>query len=97
MPEFEPHILRAAARRAAHDPTFRALLLADPHAAMAELTGAPVSRELRIEVLQHEGSDVVVVIPPPEELAVEELDFVSGGTGGENVLCGPGGQTPTTS
>ena len=92
MPAFEPHILKAAAVRAAHDSGFRALLLADPHAAMAELTGLPVSRELRIEVLQHDDSDVVVVIPPPEELAVEELDLVSGGgSPGENYLCAPGG------
>lgn len=96
MPDFEPHILKAAATRAAHDPTFRALLLADPHAAMAELTGNAVSRELRIEVLQHDGSDVVVVIPPPEELAVEELDYVTGGGAGENYLCAPGSTGSTT-
>ena len=91
MPTFESHVLRAAATRATHDLTFRALLLADPHAAMAELTGTPVSRALRIEVLQHDDSDAVVVIPPAEVLSVEELDTVSGGGGGENVLCGPGG------
>jgi hypothetical protein len=65
--------------RADSDAAFRALLLADPSAAMAELIGMPVPEAVRITVHEESPTDIHLVIPAASALSDQDLDLVSGG------------------
>ena len=65
--------------RADSDAAFRALLLADPSAAMAELIGMPVPDAVRITVHEESPTDIHLVIPAANDLTEQDLELVSGG------------------
>lgn len=71
--------LRSEADR---DPAFRQRLLADPHAAIEEKTGASISRDVEIRVDDAgDGTLRLELADPPAALRVtdEELEAVAGG------------------
>ncbi|NBN65087.1 NHLP leader peptide family RiPP precursor [Pannonibacter tanglangensis] len=73
-------------RRAAEDAEFRALLLADPHAALGQLLGTDPVPSLKIRVVEEVAGEVVLVLPrqiAQDELPDELLDFAAGGNARE--------------
>ena len=69
----------AVSERASRDPEFRARLLSDPSAAMAELLGMPVPDVVRITVHEESPTDIHLVIPAANELSSQDLELVAGG------------------
>ena len=72
-------ILAAVRERAESDAAFRALLLADPAAAMSDLLGMPVPDGVLISVHEESPTDIHLVIPTVSALSDEDLDLVAGG------------------
>ncbi|MFG1188448.1 NHLP leader peptide family RiPP precursor [Xanthobacter flavus] len=72
--------------RAASDPDFRARLLQDATATLAEL-GIVLPPEVTVKVVENTPSVVHLVLPAlaTEELTEGQLDQVAGGTSGENL------------
>jgi hypothetical protein len=51
--------------RSAVDPEYRRWLLADPHAAIAEVTGVTILSSVRIQVIEQPADvDSLIVLPP---------------------------------
>lgn len=69
------------AARAMEDEDFRAKLLADPKAAVAEATGLEFPAEVNIVVHEETADTLHMVIPPaiPDELTDDQLEAVAGG------------------
>jgi hypothetical protein len=66
--------------RAWADEGFRERLRADPHAAVAEVTGVAVPESIEIEVLEETPEKGYLVIPLNRvEISDEELDVAGGG------------------
>lgn len=81
-------------QRAARDTEFRALALKDPALAVKELTGTEVPEGITINVLESQGADLTIVLPPlkadADELDESELEMVTGGTSfSAFILYGP--------
>jgi hypothetical protein len=70
--------------RSATDPGFRAKLVNDPRAALAEFTGREVASTLNVRFIENQGGYPTVVLPDSLEsetpLSVEELESVAGGS-----------------
>ncbi|MBO9541323.1 NHLP leader peptide family natural product precursor [bacterium] len=86
-------------QRAARDTEFRALALKDPGLAVKELTGAEVPEGFTINVLESQGADMTIVLPPlkadADELDESELELVTGGTSfSAFILYGPNDAPP---
>jgi hypothetical protein len=67
---------------AERDPAFRQRLLADPHAAIEEKTGASLSRDVEIRAYEAGDGSVRLELPDPPQAARvtdEELEAVAGG------------------
>ncbi|NBN65089.1 NHLP leader peptide family natural product precursor [Microvirga tunisiensis] len=76
------HIEAALIARATEDERFRALLKADPHAALKELMGTDPIPSLTIRVVEEQPGEVTLVLPrqiAEDELPDELLDLASGG------------------
>lgn len=76
------HIEAAVLKRAGEDPQFRALLLANPHAALKDLLGNDPIPSLTIRVVEEAAGEAVLVLPrqiAEDELPDELLDFAAGG------------------
>jgi hypothetical protein len=76
------HIEAAVIQRATDDPQFRALLLANPHAALKDLLGNDPIPSLTIRVVEEAAGEAVLVLPrqiAEDELPDELLDFAAGG------------------
>ena len=69
----------SVSERADSDSGFRAQLLADPSAAMAELLGMPVPDSVHITVHEESPTDVHLVIPAVIDLSDQDLELVAGG------------------
>jgi hypothetical protein len=71
------------ARRAARDPEFRAALLANPRAAMAQVMDGPLPESLSIQVVEEAPDTLHLVLPPAPaagpQLSDRELAQVAGG------------------
>jgi hypothetical protein len=65
----------------AEDPSFRERLLAAPHSALTELTGAQIPEFITVTVHEESLTDVHLVLPPllGDEIAEEDLEMVAGG------------------
>ena len=72
-------ILAVVRERAESDAAFRALLLADPAAAMSDVLGMPVPDTVLISVHEESPTDIHLVIPTVSTLSDEDLDLVAGG------------------
>ena len=72
-------ILAAVRERAESDAAFRALLLADPAAAMSDVLGMPVPDAVIITVHEESPTDIHLVIPAVSTLSEADLDLVAGG------------------
>jgi hypothetical protein len=72
-------------RRATQDSQFRALALADPPAAIAQINSTPLPVGFRVQIVARDGADMTVVVPdmmPADgELSDAELEQVAGGGG----------------
>jgi hypothetical protein len=70
--------------RASRDEEFRKLVLADPYAAIKEVTGLEVPREFKLQVVDGSGYHATVVLPEArgaeDELTDTDLEMVSGGS-----------------
>jgi hypothetical protein len=75
---------KALVAKAMAEDDFRALLKADPHAALTKLLGREVPLpNLKINVIEEQPGEVSIVLPAPlvrDELPDELLDLASGGT-----------------
>jgi hypothetical protein len=75
--------LHAVLARSATDPGFRARLLADPRAAVAEFTGREVSESFNVVFVEN-TVDATIVLPDPVDAAAElseaDLEAVAGGS-----------------
>jgi hypothetical protein len=75
---------KAVIAKAMEEDDFRALLKADPHAALAKLLGQEVPLPtLKINVVEEQAGEVTIVLPAPlvrDELPDELLDLASGGS-----------------
>lgn len=65
--------------RIAADPAFRAELQANPHAALAALTGMNIPDSVRITVHEESPADIHLVIAADSALNDSDLELVSGG------------------
>ena len=65
--------------KAQADPEFRSRLVADPKAAIEEVTGSELPEAIRIEVHEDSATSLHLVLPPSGELTDEELASVSAG------------------
>jgi hypothetical protein len=80
MKQFDRDEISATVRdRAESDAAFRAQLLADPSAAMAELIGMPVPQGVRITVHEESPADIHLVIAAESALNDSDLELVAGG------------------
>ena len=71
-------------RRAATDPTFRALALKNPAAAMQQVAGEALPDGFKLRIVENDGAYLTCVLPDPVEsgdLSDAELESVAGGTG----------------
>ncbi|HBV95599.1 MAG: hypothetical protein JL50_09925 [Peptococcaceae bacterium BICA1-7] len=69
-------------QRAASDPAFRKLCLADPAGAVKEVSGKDLPQGLKVRFVENEGAHMTFVLPDPAgpgELGEEDLDKVAGG------------------
>ena len=75
---------RALAERARIDPVFRSRALADPRAAVEELTGKPMPEGFTLRLVDNAHANMTVVLPdivePRVELSESELAAVAGGS-----------------
>ena len=71
--------------KASQDADFKARLMSDPKAAIAEETGAELPDNLEITVLEESANHYYLVLPleaqDSEELSEEALEAVAGGAG----------------
>ena len=65
--------------RAAEDDDFRALLIADPKAAISDETGATIPEGFDIVVHEDSATAAHLVLPPSPVLTEAELETVAGG------------------
>lgn len=74
---------RAVVDRAMTDPEFRARLVEDPKAAVAEVLGVELPEDVTITVVEQRPNEAVIVIPPErvggDPVTDAELSSVSGG------------------
>ena len=77
------HIDAAVRERALRDSAFRARLIADPSAAVADALGVEIPAGISIRVVEERPGEVVVVVPPASvaegELTDAELQEAVGG------------------
>lgn len=68
--------------RIAADPAFRDQLIADPRAALSELSGTRIPDLITITVHEESLTNVHLVVPATrgDEIAEEDLELVAGGT-----------------
>lgn len=67
--------------RIAADPGFRDALLADPRAAVSEITGVDLPDVVKVTVHEESLTDVHLVLPPGTDgvIADDDLELVAGG------------------
>lgn len=81
----EEEIMKAVEKvcaSASEDATFHAKAIADPNAAIKDVTGKDVPAGKKIRFVALEGADLAFVIPDPvkdAELSDEDLESVAGG------------------
>ena len=75
--------------KAAKDEDFRALLLADPRAAVREATGLALPDSVRIEVHEDDASVAHLVLPPPGALTDADLERIAAGDTQRNLYGEP--------
>jgi len=78
---------QAIAERVEADPDFRATLVADPRAALEDLTGISIPANVRISVHEESPSDIHLVIPAGGSLSETDLELIAGGTGSWSSNC----------
>lgn len=72
---------QALGRRMRDDEGFRQEVLADPHTAIARLTGITLPQSVAVHIHEETSAALHIVVPGPESdvLTDEQLDSVSGG------------------
>ena len=78
-------------KKAADDSDFRARLLADPKAAIADEIGMTLPYGFDVAIHEDSATTVHLVLPPSPELTEAELEKAAGGASWiPNVTAGPG-------
>ena len=74
--------------KAVEDGEFRAQLIADPRAAIQELTGAALPDEMVVQVHEESAASFHLVLPPDGQLTEDEMArvFAAGDPGGREDL-----------
>jgi hypothetical protein len=94
--EVRAHVEKALVAKAMAEDDFRALLKADPHAALTKLLGQEVPLpNLKINVIEEQPGEVSIVLPAPlvrDELPDELLDLALGGSAGRFAVFFEGSQ-----
>ena len=67
------------AARAASDPSFKAKLIANPEATLAEALGAPLPSGVKVTVLEETSTQSYIVLPAGSGVSESELAGVAGG------------------
>ncbi len=84
-------------QRAATDPEFRTLALADGTTAVEQVIGYPLPDAVKIRFVENNGATLTLGLPPArtsDELSDRELEAVAGGRGASFTALGyPGGGT----
>lgn len=68
-------------RRLVDDPAWRAVLVANPRAAVGELLGTELAESVTVTLLQDTPNEIHLVLPS-DELDLTDLDSVGGGLRG---------------
>ena len=74
--------------KAGEDSEFRAQLLADPRAAIQELTGTSIPDAFTVQVHKESATSFHLVLPPDSKLSEEEMAQVFAGTEWHEVVFG---------
>ena len=69
----------AVVERIKVEPAFRERLLADPRAALAEITGTELPAVINVTVHEQSRNDIHLTIPSAGDLADADLELVAGG------------------
>ena len=75
--------------KASEDGEFRARLLADPRAAIEELTGTPVPDAFTVQVHEETATLFHLVLPPDGRLSEAEMGHMFAGDIGNNMTTSP--------
>lgn len=72
---------KALMEKSATDAAFRKRALADPAAAIKEVSGKDLPAGFKLRLVSNEGADLTLVLPDPvsEDLSDADLEAVSGG------------------
>ena len=74
----QAEIQDAIIARVGEDGKFRARLVADPRAAIQEVTGEPVPATVTVQVHEESATSFHLVLPPDSRLTEEEMARVMG-------------------
>lgn len=81
---------QAIARKAASDPAFRKVALANPAQAVKQVSGLDLPSGFKLRFVENQGANLTMVLPDPAaatgELTDKDLEEVAGGRCG--VSCG---------
>jgi hypothetical protein len=75
--------------KAGEDGEFRARLVADPRAAIYELTGEPVPETVTVQVHEESATSFHLVLPPHGRLSESEMADLFAGVLGNNTTTNP--------
>lgn len=82
-------LVAAVYARLAAEPSWRAVLIADPRTAIGELLGVALPESTTVIVHEDTAGQIHVVVPSlSEEIDIAALDFVAGGYGPYDFLNG---------
>lgn len=78
--------LQALSKKAAEDLAFRSMLVANPNAAIKQVSGMELPDTFKVQVVDNNAAHMTMVLPPAkvdaDELSGAELEQVAGGKGG---------------
>jgi len=71
-----------------NDATFRAALVADPAAAVAERYGMTIPEGASLRVVEEQPDEIILVLPAPSHVQLSEAELAEISSGADTILCG---------